>query len=459
MKKLRENGIRLRRLSGILLLVALLITVAMFFAMQRTSSIYQETHEVTQNLSKWRTSAYDLQLGSDYLTEQIRCFVATGQRIHLDNYFTEVNVTKRRDKAIKELQSHRNYTDALNALRKAMDKSMDLMNREYYAAKLTILAYGLELSTFPEEILETEVSAHDIALPAAEKKELAIDYVFGEAYRNKKTEISEDMQACMDALTLGIDGDQLKMSQKLETQVFFEHLLTILLILIMLGIVFMYSYLVVSPMRRAVDRIRNEEDLPMEGAYEVRFLAKTYNLMQHKHTDVQDQPNYEATHDEQTGLYNRSGYEFVLGNVDIATSALLLINPDHYDRILEENGQTIADRVVAEVADEVRNNFRAQDYICRLDSGELAVIMVRVNTSLTSLVRKKIRDINYNLKRGQEGLPPISISVGVAFGTEGDSMDSLYQNANEALSNVKDYDSRDIRFHHEVWDNFWIEGA
>ena len=97
-------------------IVGLFASIAMFAAMQVTTNIYNETHEVTQNLSKWRTSAYDLQVGSDYLTDQIRCFVATGDKTYLDNYFTEVNVTKRREKALQEIQSHSEYVAALDNL-------------------------------------------------------------------------------------------------------------------------------------------------------------------------------------------------------------------------------------------------------------------------------------------------------------------------------------------------------
>ena len=39
------------------------------------------------------------------------------------------------------------------------------------------------------------------------------------------------------------------------------------------------SPLVIRPLKYSVDLIRDEQDLPVSGAYEIRFLAKTYNLM------------------------------------------------------------------------------------------------------------------------------------------------------------------------------------
>ena len=45
----------------------------------------------------------------------------------------------------------------------------------------------------------------------------------------------------------------------------------------LLGIVILTYRLVILPLKNSVDLIREEEDLPIKGAYEIRFLAKTYN--------------------------------------------------------------------------------------------------------------------------------------------------------------------------------------
>ncbi len=47
----------------------------------------------------------------------------------------------------------------------------------------------------------------------------------------------------------------------------------------MLGIVLATSVLVFRPLRNCVDLIRKDYEIPLKGAYEVRFLAKNYNLM------------------------------------------------------------------------------------------------------------------------------------------------------------------------------------
>ena len=106
-----------------------------------------------------------------------------------------------------------------------------------------------------------------------------------------------------------------------------------LLIGIMLGIVILTSVLVFKPLRDCVDIIRREEEIPLSGAYEVRFLAKNYNLMYYTTKENQSKLNYDANHDNLTGLFNRRGYDFFLNNVDMETSSLLIIDLDNFKNI------------------------------------------------------------------------------------------------------------------------------
>ena len=75
----------------------------------------------------------------------------------------------------------------------------------------------------------------------------------------------------------------------------------------MLGVLFLTAYLIIVPLTKAVDHIRDEQDVPLTGAYEVRFLAKTYNLMYQTNLVNKQKLSFEATHDKLTGRYNRRG--------------------------------------------------------------------------------------------------------------------------------------------------------
>ena len=448
-RKIKQRGIRLHRLNICLTILAIATSVAMFIAMRFTSTINDETYTMTQQLAKWRTDAYELQLASDYLTDRIRCFVTTGEKSYLDDYFEEAYVTRRRDRAINELEKNHPDASAILSLKEAMAESVALMEHEYYAARLTVDAFDLKLSDFPDEIQNVKLSDLDNKLMPSEKRELAITTVFGRDYHINKDSISRHMDNCLRDLSIEIGQKQENISKKLSTQVFIEHILTVFIIFLLLTIVFLTLKLAVLPLRKSVELIRNEKDLPMNGAFEVRFLAKTYNLMHHTNMKSREQLTYEATHDELTGLYNRRGYDFLLENVDIETCALILIDLDRFKQINDSFGHDTGDRILKAVATEVFGSFRTQDYICRIGGDELAVIMVHTDPTLETLIKKKIELINGNLNNIGDNLPPISVSVGVAFGEKNITVDTLFKHADDALYIVKEHGRCGVRFYHE----------
>lgn len=88
---------------------------------------------------------------SGYLTNQARHYVVDGKRKHVDNYFEEVHVTRRRENALKNLAGFADE-EAISALQKALDESNQLMETEIYAMRLVAEAQEEDISTFPEEI-------------------------------------------------------------------------------------------------------------------------------------------------------------------------------------------------------------------------------------------------------------------------------------------------------------------
>ncbi len=445
---IRKHGISLQKLNYVMLALAILISIVLFIAMYRTNVMYQNTHKITENLISWRQSSYELQIASDYLTEEMRCFVVTGKKECLGNYFKEAKVSKRRDHALEDLKAHHEDSVAFHDLNNAMEQSLELMKREYYAARLAADAYGYDISSYPEEIRGISLEARDLNLSKEKKKELAEHYMFGEEYQSQKHTISKHMQNCLDSLEDEMKAGQLEISEKLRHQVWIEHILTILLIVVMLGIVMLTSFMIIVPLRKCVNLIRDERDIPLEGAYEIRFLAKTYNLMYHTNLQNREKLTYEATHDKLTNLYNRRGYDFLLSNVDLETSALLLFDMDHFKQINDKYGHAIGDKAIIRVSESMFGSFRNQDYVCRIGGDEFAVIMVHSDPSLKELIERKINKINENLKENLgDGVPPLSVSVGVAFGDDGVTADTLFKMADNSLYEAKNHGRNKVCFH------------
>ena len=434
---MRNRGISLRKLNIVILIAAVVISVVLFIVMSRTSKIYDETHDFTQQFIEWKNASSDLMRASDYLTEQMQDYTVTGDRAYLDNYFTEAKVTKRRENALQVLSQGNTRSAAYINLSAAMDESMSLMEREYYAARLTVMAYGYNISDYPEEIQAVKIMSPDNELSSQGMKDMAMLMMHGEEYRKSKEVISSHIDECLKELDNEMKMKQGEYADKLKTQMLIEHILTIILVVLLLCIVLLTYQLVIKPLKYSVDLIRDEQDLPVSGAYEIRFLAKTYNLIHHTNLQSKEKLTYAATHDKLTNLYNRRGYDFLLENIDIETSALLLFDIDEFKSINDTYGHDIGDKILVKVAETIFNNFRAQDYICRIGGDEMAVLMVHSEPNLSSLIESKVKKINKTLAEIRDDEPAISVSCGVAFGDSSTTPEILFKRADDCLYEVK----------------------
>ncbi|MBQ9633780.1 MAG: hypothetical protein IJR37_02045, partial [Schwartzia sp.] len=275
----KQDNLSLKKLNTCMVVAAILISLVLFFAMSRTSSMYDEAHVVTEEIKNYETTAYNLQTASDYLTEQIRLFVITGDKKNLDNYFEESNITRRRDEALEFLKAKHGDSPAYPELQTAMNGSLVLMVMEYHAARLAVDAYGYNLEEYPKEIQSVRLSDYEATLSPQQKGDIAKKMLFNDEYKRQKDFIANHTMNCLMHLEKEIWEEQSKVSDNLKKTMFIEHVLTVLLIAILLGIVYLTSRLVIFPLRDYVDLIREDERLPVTGADELRFLAETYNAM------------------------------------------------------------------------------------------------------------------------------------------------------------------------------------
>ena len=435
-KKTKGKAISLKTTSILMVIISVIIAIALLITGIRAFRSFRAMERSTDNYIALTEAASELMSASDYLTEEVQCFTVMGDRKHMENYFMEANVTRRRDKALAVLEKEMPGSKALKELEESMAESVSLMDREYYAMRLMLEAQGD--SDIPEEVGKVVLNEENAALSPTEKIELARQMVHDSIYYEQKDRIRGSMAECLTALKNGTHGNQQAMEDRAYHDLIWMLVLVVIQTLAILVMMWITTHLGVNPVLRAVDHIRKDQKIPIVGASEFRYLAGTYNTMYNAYKKSIESLNYKASHDELTGVYNRAGYDLIRSSLDMKTTAMLLFDADVFKSVNDHFGHKTGDRVLQKIAGTLKNSFRSDDYVCRIGGDEFVVFMVHIAQEPARLIEHKVIQINQRLSEESDGIPPISLSVGVSYNPEGNDPEEMFRQADTALYYVKE---------------------
>ena len=236
---------------------------------------------------------------------------------------------------------------------------------------------------------------------------------------------------------LGADGANMDVLRRMmQTQ---QILTGVLLLVVVLSIASVVG-LVIWPVEEYITRIREHKMLPMKGSYELRYLAKAYNIMFEENLRRNEELRYKVEHDALTGLYNRGAYEKLLeSHAEQGDIALLWIDVDKFKGVNDRYGHDVGDKILQKVARSLSGGFRSTDYACRTGGDEFAVIMTGVTPAQQQVVTDRIEAVKAVLLNTEEDrLPKVTLSIGIAFSAQRREGDQLFKMADKALYRVKE---------------------
>lgn len=154
------------------------------------------------------------------------------------------------------------------------------------------------------------------------------------------------------------------------------------------------------------------------------------------------QAEHNAFTDVLTGLGNRRWMkdiferELTRSQHDGLSPCLMMIDIDNFKRFNDHYGHMAGDRVLAAVADSLREHLRPTDLIARFGGDEFAALLPALDLEQAMQAGERLR------ARIAELSPPslstaITVSIGVAACTAGDTVDTLVHRADEALYRAK----------------------
>ena len=432
-------SISMHKASRIFMLAAFLAATALYICDSMATHGYLRMEQASERYILAEQAAANLEAGSDTLTEAVRSFVVTGEFPYLQNYFTEANETRRRDKAVSDLESMMSRdSTAYTHLSDALSLSNELMADEYQAMNLILSSGEYEEALIPDELREAGLSPEDAAKSPAEKYRLALNLVYGDRYEDYKARIRSSTRACTEELIEANDKERMRPNDRLEVLLSVQTVLTVLMLAVVLAIVLYISGWIRKPLTSMVEQMRAKKTVLPAGAEELRFVSETYNTIFEENRRTHERLTYGNMHDALTGLYNRSAYDFMRHDLDMSRNALLLVDVDRFKGINDTYGHDVGDLVLKRVADVLKYSFRSTDLVFRLGGDEFVVIMTNVDSSMRDQVKRKIDQANVMLQKPADDLPPTSLSVGVAFADRENPEGDIFKDADTALYRVKE---------------------
>ena len=383
--------IRIQRVSTWSIIVTIVLAVIFAAVSVSSEKEFQVLRQTTDEYILCQNSTKELQDGSDYLTEQVRMYAMTGKT-------------------------------------------------EYYSMRLVAESYGKSEESLPEEIRDVQLSTEDKALSAQDKRTKAQDIVCDTAYQSVRNEITDNVTECMNSLIRLTRNRQGRASTIFSDMYLKLEISIVVLVAMMLVICMLVRKLVVQPLVSYNESIKLGEIFPVIGAAELQNLAETYNKVYQENQETQKIIRHQAEHDSMTDLLNRGAFEKILNIYENGEPnfALILVDVDTFKSVNDTHGHAMGDKILKKVSKLLKDAFRSIDYVCRIGGDEFAIIMVEMTSDLQYTISDKIKAVNEELAMAEDGVPAVSLSVGVAFADRENPGESIFKDADKALYRVKE---------------------
>jgi len=151
-----------------------------------------------------------------------------------------------------------------------------------------------------------------------------------------------------------------------------------------------------------------------------------------------------ALTDMLTQLPNRQAYKNTIEReIDLAHRlklplSLMVLDIDYFKKINDSFGHQVGDDTLCRVADTLLSSLRRSDALFRIGGEEFAIVLSHSNHEAALQAAERLRmAINELNQTNTEQKFPISVSIGLADLCVGESADSLFLKADEALYQAK----------------------
>ena len=120
-----------------------------------------------------------------------------------------------------------------------------------------------------------------------------------------------------------------------------------------------------------------------------------------------------------------------------APLAVAIFDIDHFKRINDAHGHAMGDRVIHRVGQRAKAALREEDMLGRIGGEEFVCILQRSSAQAAEIVAERVRKAVETGTAAEEGLPPATVSIGVAVFDGELDIEELLHRADQALYAAK----------------------
>ena len=437
--------VNLKKISFLFLAIIIALSAVLFFEAINVPARFQQFSKNTIQFQKVGQAAVSMQEASDYLTDESRLFAITGEWSHLENYFTEVETSKRREKALDIIRNVNELGESAKCLELAMEESKKLEALECKSMKLVVAAKGYDKNPaykIPQAIADIQLSDQELALDFNTKMANAWLILFSQQYFEMKKSISKYRSSAVEEIFKYSIG--LNRKNAINLRAAFQKTIAVIVLIVASSFAFflIVMFLVINSLYSFIDSIKKNQKLKAVHAKELELLRQTYNEMFDIAMEKQNFLQKQAEHDELTGLINRTAFKTILKALKESqeTVAFVMIDVDKFKEINDKYGHPAGDKTLKAVAQILKTIFRSTDYAARIGGDEFAVVLSKCSDDMEKtkrMISEKMESLFNKMKEEcAKGLPPTTLSCGIAISGNGWT-ESLVNEADKALYLVK----------------------
>ena len=432
-----RHGIRLSRVNIVLLAVTVIGSIGMIIATNRLNSAYQQLIEETGKYINTQQDAGMIEEFSGSMLSESRSFLQTGDPAHVMAFYSQMDVIRRQLDGSGTLET-KGTAASDRYLEEAVEAFRTLAEQDAYAMRLKAETLPVSLGSYPAEFAGTEIRPEDAVLDAEQTLAKAQEILDRTDYSAIRSRLSDRVDASHRAASETVQQQMGVTTARIRQELLLLRTFGVVFLVIAVLAMLSNLLLIILPINRSVSNLDNREQIPEQGSFEMRNLARVYNEVLRDSTEKQEELEYSATHDALTGVYNRAAFDREYDRCRNDRIGIAIVDVDGFKHYNDVYGHDVGDHVLRRVTETIGSKFRKEDHISRIGGDEFVIIMKNTGSAQSEDIKLKIDEINEELvKERRKGMPPISVSVGAAFWDRENPGPDILKDADKALLQMK----------------------